>query len=377
MGEEIALVHFQYTTAHIAATCRPLDRRRIKSDTFISADFYRPILLRQDIAAVPDYHTLVRSTGNCTLTRCADVCRTRFYYSPACGQQETDLTKIWVLYNNSLQQYNTLSNVQKQQELYLQHGPCQMCKPCFKGEYNGMCNVHMSGVNPSGTCQSCLTNCPSGFYMYHSEKEAGCHAPPEIYRSTNNLWKTTENYVCQRCPTWVREADKIYVVSACGVSEKYTGWVWDENSNLVAQTKDVSYSNWEADFAELGDTYRNYRSFMRDLVPYCPTAYFYDEKVAGCNLGQQDSQTYSVPGTAARTVTIGYQMYNPNCCRPCTTCTHFKKKDTSNWKACMGDSVINTQDFCVDRCGAMYWENETASECRRCSTCDSGFLPVT
>jgi hypothetical protein len=213
--------------------------------------------------------------------------------------------------------------------------------------------------------------------MYHSEKEAGCHAPPEMHRSANNLWKINENYVCQRCPTWVREADKTYVVTACGVGEKYTGWMWDENSNLVTQTKVVSYSNWEADLAELGDTYRNYRSFMRDLQPYCPTAYFYDEKVAGCNLGQLESQIYVVPGTAARTVSIGYQQYNPSCCRACTTCTHFKKKDTSNWKACMGDSVVNTQDFCVDRCGAMYWENTTASECCRCSTCDSGFLPVT
>ena len=93
---------------------------------------------------------------------------------------------------------------------------------------------------------------------------------------------------------------------------------------------------------------------------------------------QQESRTYTVPGTAARTVSvIGFGMYNPNCCQPCTTCTHFKKKDTSTWKACLGDSLADTQDFCVDRCGAMYWENETASECRRCSTCDSGFLAVT
>jgi hypothetical protein len=376
LGEQVRMIDYKYTTEKVSATCRPLERRSIRSDTFANFDVYRPKSHTQDVELVPMFYTLVRTTGNCSLTRCADVCRTRFYYSPACGQQETDLTKIWVVHNGLLQQYKTLSPAQKQQDLYVEHGPCQMCQPCVKGEYNHMCNVHMNGVNPVGSCQRCLTECPAGFFMYHSEKEAACHVPSEIHKLANNLWQINENYVCQRCPTWVRDADKIYLVTACGITVKYTGWSWDDNSNLVPKEKDVSYSNWETDFAQLGDTYRNYRSFMRDLVPYCPVAYFYDEKVTGCNLEQQESQIFTVPGTAARIVSIGYTMYNPNCCKPCTTCSHFKKKDTSNWKPCMGDSIVNTQDFCVDRCGAMYWANETASECRRCSSCDSGFLAM-
>jgi hypothetical protein len=380
-GKQIELLGFTYLTLQQVATCTALGRRTITNNIFDSdVDEYRPILLKHDIAPVPDYHTLVRhkeTSGNCTLTRCADVCRTtRFYYSPGCGQQETDLTKIWVLYNNLLQQYNTLSNVQKQQELYVHHGPCQMCKPCFKGEYNGMCNVHMSGVNPLGTCQACLTQCPVGFFMYHSDKEAGCHVPPEIYKHTDQLWKITENYVCEKCPTWVRDNDKIYTVTACGITEKYVGWSWDANSNLVKTEKDVIYSDEKNGLKELGQSFKNYRHFLRDIVAYCPAAYFYDERVSGCSFSQQQSSIYTIPGTAARTVSIGYSTYNPNCCKPCTTCSHFKKKDTSNWKACMGDSVVNTQDFCLDRCGAMYWENVTARECRRCSTCDSGFLDM-
>jgi hypothetical protein len=126
-----------------------------------------------------------RADGAGVCKECADVCRTRFHYSPACGQQETDLTKIWVVYNGLLQQYKTLSPAQKQQESYVQHGPCQMCQPCVKGEYNDKCNVHMSGVNPVGSCQTCLTKCAQGFFMYHSEKEAGCHAPPEMHQSAN------------------------------------------------------------------------------------------------------------------------------------------------------------------------------------------------
>jgi len=376
-GEQIALVDFQYTTAAISAMCKPLDRRSIKSDKFISADFYRPVLLKQDTAAVPDYHTLVRTSANCTLTRCVDVCRTtRFYYSPACGPQETDLTKIWVLHNSIVKQYTELSNTDKQQQLYVQHGPCQMCKPCARGMYNAKCNVYGTGVDPIGVCESCLTQCPAGFFMYHKDKEAGCHAPPEIFKYSNDLWKITDNYECQKCPTWVRDNDKIYVVTACGITEKYVGWSWDANSNLVKTEKDVIYSGEKNDVKELGQSFKNYRHFLRDMVAYCPVAYFYDERVSGCSFSQQQSSIYTIPGTTARTVSIGYSTYNPNCCKPCTTCSHSKKKDTSNWKACMGDSVENSQDFCVDRCGAMYWENETVGECRRCSTCDSGFLSV-
>ncbi len=162
--------------------------------------------------------------------------------------------------------------------------------------------------------------------------------------------------------------EHISIVSACGVHEKYTGWAWDENSGISALLLDVSFKNRESDLAELGTKYRNYRSCMRDLVWYCPAGYFDDESMPNCDLVEQ-SQTYKVPGTGGNILSIGFGTYNPNCCRPCTTCPHFTKKDTRNWKACLGDSLSDTQDACVDRCVAMYWENKTASECRRCSTC--------
>jgi len=374
-GVALQLLDFKYKTEKITAKCNPLSRRTIQNNVFSDVDVYRPRQDKMDTAIVPLFHTLVRTEANCTLTSCDKVCTTRFYYSPACGPQEVDLTKIWVLHNSLVKQYTTLSDTDKQTQLYVQHGPCQMCRPCVKGMYNAKCNVYGSGLDPEGVCDSCLTQCPAGFFMYHSDKEAGCHAPPDIFKHGNtDLWKITENYNCQKCPTWVRDSDKIYIVTACGVTEKYRGWSWDSNSNLVSAQIPVQYSNWEQDYKLLGESYKNYRSFARDLVAYCPVAYFYDERIAGCSLSEQQPQIYTIPGTAGRTVSIGYSEYNPNCCKPCTTCSHSKKKDTSNWKACMGDSVVNSQDFCVDRCGAMYWENATARECRRCSTCDSGFL---
>ena len=376
-GVALQLLDFTYKTQKITAKCTPLSRRTVTKNDFSGIDLYRPRQEKQDTAIVPLFHTLIRTEANCTLTSCEKICsQTRFYYSPACGPQEDDLTKIWVLHNSAVKQYKTLSDTDKQTKLHVQHGPCQMCRPCAKGMYNAKCNVYGTGFDPIGVCESCLTQCAAGFFMHHNDKEAGCHAPPVIFHHSNDLWKVTENYDCRKCPTWVRDNDKIYIVTACGVTEKYIGWSWDANSNLVSTEKHVVYSNSKQDYEQLGESYKNYRSFTRDLVAYCPVAYFYDERTAGCSLSQQQPQIYTIPGTAARTVSIGYSVYNPNCCKPCTTCSHSKKKDTSNWKACMGDSVINSQDFCVDRCGAMYWENATAGECRRCSTCDSGFLSI-
>jgi hypothetical protein len=88
------------------------------------------------------------------------------------------------------------------------------------------------------------------------------------------------------------------------------GITWDENSGISAQQQDVSFKNWEIDLAELGPNYRNYRSFMRDLVMYCPAGYFYDESMPNCNLVEQ-SQTYKVPGTGGNIVSIGSGTYTP------------------------------------------------------------------
>jgi hypothetical protein len=375
VGQEIKNADWTYMTAKASATCSPLPRRTIKNNELASLDEYRPNLHAQEIKRVPDFHTLHRVSGNCTITRCADVCLSYFHYSPGCGQQEVNLDNIWVLKDNDPRSYISLSAEDKKISLNVTHGTCQLCKTCTKGQYNGMCNVHMVGNNPVGSCQSCLTECAENFFMHHSEKEGGCHSPPETQRSANNMWKINENYVCQRCPTWVRQQDNISIVTACGFRQKYMGWAWDENSRISAQQQDVSFKNWESEIAELGPNYRNFRSFMRDLVMYCPAGYFYDESIPNCNLVEQ-SQTYKVPGTGGNIVSIGYGTYNPNCCQPCTKCPHFTKKDTSNWKACLGDSLSDTQDACVDRCGAMYWENKTASECRRCNTCHEGFLAL-
>ena len=129
----------------------------------------------------------------------------------------------------------------------MNHGPCQLCKTCPKGSYNGGCNVHVSGNDPFGSCRACLTQCAEGFFMHHPDKEAGCHAPPALHRSSDNLWKISHDYVCSPCTTWVRQADRISVVSACGVRRAYTAWAWAEHSRWIAHQLPVSWSDAAAD----------------------------------------------------------------------------------------------------------------------------------
>ncbi len=85
-------------------------------------------------------------------------------------QQEVNLDNIWVSIDNAPRAYIMLSAQDKAISLNVTHSTCQLCKTCSKGQYNGMCNVHITGNNPVGSCQSCLTECPENFFMHHSEK---------------------------------------------------------------------------------------------------------------------------------------------------------------------------------------------------------------
>ncbi len=96
VSQEIKNTDWAYMTVKASATCSPLPRLTIKNNELSSLDEYRPNLHGQEIKHVPDFHTLHRVSANCTITCCADVCLTRFHYSPGCRQQEVNLDNIWV-----------------------------------------------------------------------------------------------------------------------------------------------------------------------------------------------------------------------------------------------------------------------------------------
>lgn len=176
LNPTVAESDFKYTQDVVQARCLPLPRRSVQAHSLLDADYYRE--RGQQKQLVPDFHTIIRSHTNCTRLHCADVCRNYFQYSPACGQQEKNVQSMWVVFENQVVLYKTLTPQQQTAQLYVHHGPCQPCKACTKGAYNGLCNVHVSGNDPAGSCKACITQCADGFFMHHQEQEAGCHAPP-------------------------------------------------------------------------------------------------------------------------------------------------------------------------------------------------------
>jgi hypothetical protein len=372
----------------IAADCYQLERRYIKPETEIinSIDLYSITQLSR-IDPVPDFYTIVRIDNTCSLKRCDALCTEFFQHSPGCGQQETRVANIFV--NSStgvIEKYNVESTACKNEICNITHGPCTPCTTCSKGYFNARCNVYADTHLPSGYCQPCATECAPNQFMYHSHGEGACHNPAinyEAFPSGSNKWKIKEDYFCKQCPTWVYEAKALdnkgvtipatmKTVTACGEREKYATYSWNEGSSLQLVYSNVEYSLNQNDL-ELGNDYKKFRHFHRDLVPYCPEAYYYNTKNLDCNT-DQDSETYIVPATTGKAVTIGYSVYNPKCCSPCTTCAFSQKKDTMHWRACKGDSLEDTQAFCVDRCAAMSWQNETAKTCNACDTCQQGLL---
>jgi len=380
-GENIKQHEGEWWRTVVKSTCAPLPRRTIQKGiiTPSSVDYFRPLGQHTQMLPVRDFETLAREEKSCTIKRCDAVCRGFFLHSPGCGQQETRVQYIFVENKNG---QVGKSEVSSEDMLNITHGPCTPCTACSKGNFNERCNVYANTHLPAGGCFPCITECALDQFMYHSHGEGACHNPAinyEAFPSGSNKWKIKEDYVCKKCPTWVYETKAgntipatMKTVTACGERQQYMTYGWDEASRLQAVLRNVEYSKHQNDI-ELGNTYKKFRHFHRDLVPYCPEAHYYNTKNPNCNT-DQDSETYIVPATDSRTVTIGYRVYNPECCDPCTTCALLQKKDTANWRACKGDSTEDTQNHCVDRCGAMSYQNETAKTCNACATCQAGLL---
>ena len=366
----------------VEAICYELDRRNIEQGTEIikSVDLYSVAYI---LNLVPNFHTIVRNNLDCTLKRCDTVCTEFFQHSPGCGQQETRVANIFV--NSStgvIEKYNRQSTYCKNKVCNITHGPCTQCTTCSKGYFNKRCNVYADTHLPAGWCELCKSNCELDQFMYHSHGEGACHNPGLTYTalpSGNNKWKIKEDYVCKKCPTWVFEsktsdnkAATMKTVTACGERPQYITYGWDRASRLQSVSRNVEWSKNQND-VQLGANYKKFRHFHRDLVPYCPEGYYYNARNPNCNI-DQDTETYIVPASDNHIITIGFSTYDPTCCEPCTTCTFTQKKNTAHWRACKGDSTEDTQNRCVDRCGAMYYQNETAKTCNACETCQAGLL---
>jgi hypothetical protein len=384
-----------YLTEKNTAECKPLDRRLVFDVAGVTqfSDQYRKTLRDSTVYAVPPFHTILRELGNCTLKKCSEVCDGIFEYTPGCGPQISNPDDMWVFNGSIRVPLKTVTDVATLQKgMFVTNGPCKICKTCEQGYYNDQCNVYRDGVDPQGMCKECKSKCEDGEYMHHKDGDGRCNFPLSTRQHTDSLWKVASNYECRRCPTWVLEKrhDRqfLHTVTACGERSQYEALGFDMSNNLVNQPKTIqSWNEEKEDRSILGVHWKKYRSFMRDLQPYCPELYFYDLSVAGCEMDSlllYEKDTYTIPNSIPpRNVTVGFRKHNPDCCVLCKEPNPLTDKKGPDWQQCRGNTTTDVQNSYVKRCGRGYWEDrESAQEmnggnvsvCKKCKTCHEGMI---
>jgi hypothetical protein len=252
-------------------------------------------------------------------------------------------------------------------------GKCEFCTACSAGYHNDGCNQNY-GKNPEGSCRACKSSCPAGTFMKHAEKDAGCHDPPWSQNTTESgKFHILEDYTCEQCPTWVRRGHNISIVAACGLQTEYEHFTANVvNGKVQKQLKTVLPQHDDAQQVG-GVTRRNFRTFINNLMPYCPPGFYFNTKSPECTFVNY-AQDFELPNSEL--VDIGYEAYTPQCCEACTDCFAPKnKRDTNIWKQCDGRSLDDTQNKCVEKCVLGYYQD--GEQCKRCRTCYDGILSVT
>jgi hypothetical protein len=380
-----------YVTEKVTAKCVELGRRRVfvnnNQVTFQGVDQYRKDLEDPEVYAVSKFEAISRLGSSCSKVLCSELCfrLNPFHYTPSCGTTTTDQKEIWV-HNGSktLALADVESEAKKENGMYVSNGPCTLCTLCQQGWYNYGCNVYSDGVpHPRGECRECMSKCNDiDTFMYHPDGDGKCHVPPFILRHPSGKWKVEQNYVCKKCPTWVLEKHPngkmtMSVATACGLRLSFTAYDF-ENGNVVTKTHAIlEWNEREEDEQKFGRVnWLNYRGFMRDLIPYCPRMYFYDDKEQNCDensLRLYGHESYDVPGTN-RKVTYGFSPYNPKCCKLCKAFDPLRSKRREDWEVCPGNTTVDVQNANVDKCGRGYYEHANTSQCRKCSTCHEGMI---
>ena len=175
----------------------------------------------------------------------------------------------------------------------------------------------------------------------------------------SGYWMIASDYKCEKCPKWVKNGDKLLAVRACGKISTYIHFS-ESTSKQVDPMPDGN------SFYPGGTAARkNFRTFLDNAAPYCPPGFFFNSKLPACDFMDQGREL-TLPGS--QRVLVGDDPYNSKCCEACKNCASpLARRDTANWKPCNGDSVIDVQNFCMDKCILCYWskQNGAVEECPR------------
>lgn len=371
-----------YTVQQVSASCNPLRTRSLTKTTTgvlqVDGEAHWRAPAQATGERLPDHHFLKRTNDTCAKTPCSGRCQARFQYSNGCGNSVSS-DSTWVAKNEQTQLVSALVPAQVAEPgtwRVLTEGKCMPCQPCSAGSHNDGCDKQQQyeAGTPQGTCKPCLSACPAGNFLWHSEKEAGCHEPPAHHNATDgsDKFEVSADYECKRCPTWVLDGQNLSVVAACGLhaaGDTYEHYNSVSGGELQKTSKPVQPMPRGEELIA-GFPRKNFRGFVANLLDYCPSAFFFDPTVPGCDFVNNGGQL-SLPGR--NSVRVGYDAYKPACCQACKSCAGAtEKKDMNSWKQCTGNSLVDTQDRCVAKCVLGYWEAD--KECRRCSSCYDGVL---
>jgi hypothetical protein len=270
----------------------PLARRRVQ----LCPD--ATLIMRLIIELAVCNHPFEISSGwlrSCLKKHCSKFCKARFQYSDGCGNS-IESANVWVqsplgvnqctwkvgeLQASAVQDPNTWT--------VLTQGTCQFCTPCSAGYYNDACNQYYELGSPQGECKQCKSQCPVGQFMWHPDQDAGCHEPPKSHNATDNSgqFQILHDYTCVPCPKWVRQGANLSVVAACGLhgaNDKYVHFSSDIQKNEVQTTQKAVVEEANGNEKIDGVERRNFRTFIKNLKPYCPPMFFFNSGILGCDL---------------------------------------------------------------------------------------------
>lgn len=238
------------------------------------------------------------------------------------------------------------------------HGQCVECTLCADGQYNPECNAFAQGVRPEGRCEGCTTQCEGGEFLWHKSGLRGCAPLVDELRG-----RVLTDYVCRRCPTWVRRAERMYAVLGCGFKDTFQWWrtaTFAPQYDTLTKAQALAKAEYEHRQVDV-----KFKPFWH-LGAYCPDGYFF-------NAQEKDCAFKAESGFALHhaDMSFGYEAFRLECCQLCDTCDADRYRMTAQYAECTGESMIDTQaKGCGDRCeSGFYVKNETALECVACTEC--------
>ena len=322
-----------------------------------------------------DYERLLNGARSCSARRCEKICEARYHYSQGCGASAVRAA-LWVQRTEDgawrplrlealeakLRALTGGPAADPVAELAMwklkHHGHCVECTLCADGQYNPECNRFAEGVLPEGRCEVCTMECEGEEFLWHKSGLRGCEPLVDNLRR-----RVLTDYVCRRCPTWVRHAERMYAVLGCGFKETFKWWeIVTFAPQDVTLTKQDALDKLAFEHSQVDVKFKPFHH----LGAYCPNGYFFNQQDKDC-----DFKAESGFALHHAEMIFGYEAFRLECCQLCELCDANRYRMTAQYRVCTGESMLDTQaKGCGDRCeSGFYVKNETELECKACTEC--------